>query len=172
MAAPVAPEALAPAAVKNLKIVGQADGVLISWLSPETDQRGADLKSIDGYKIYKKTAKASSVSSEAPATFAQIANIQDQHIVELNKQAAELRAQGKPGRRAKIDAALKTFSYLDKQVQLGSTYIYKLVPYNQGTMESSSFDLISINWKGSDSAAKILDSSELSADEISNIDEQ
>lgn len=166
MAAPVAPEALAPASVSDLKILGQSDGVFLSWRAPETDQRGADLKYIDGYKIYKRAGYGASKSNAAVSNFEVVAVVKDLHLIALNQKMAELRAQGQPGHKAKVDSSLKAFSYIDKQVETGKTYIYKVVPFNQDSVESSSYALVSIAWNGGASEVVVLDRNSFESEDL------
>lgn len=165
MGPPVAPELLAPEQVQALKVTGNQDGVSFYWEAPKADQRGNALKVIDGYRIYRKKIERSSDVTDQSIAFEQITEIGDSHLIELEKERDKLKALGRPAHRARVDKALTEFTYTDKTVNSGNTYVYKVVPTNHGGVESDSFQLVKVLWRGDSSEIKNIDSSKLAVDE-------
>lgn len=161
---PVAPEALAPQAVPDLQVQGTTDGVTFSWRSSETDQRGKELLSLDGYRIYRAQKpqsidkKSAEEKAEEPE-FTLVGTLEDTHLSALQKARAEARAAGKPSRRIRPDENLMKFSFVDTEVSPGVTYLYKVVPVNQGDVESDAYQLVQVLWKGESSQIALVDRS-------------
>ena len=164
MGPPVAPEMLAPEQVQALKVSGSQEGVTFSWESPKADQRGQALKTIDGYRIYRKHIQRSSDVTDESIAFDVVTEVKDTHLIELEKERENFRALGRPAHRAKVDKAFTLFNYTDRAVNAGNTYLYKVVPTNHGGVESSSFQLVKVLWRGDSSEIKNIDSSKLSVD--------
>ena len=134
-APPIPPERLAPRAIEELQVTAQDTQMEFKWRAPRSDERGRELKSIDGYHVYRKIITQQSDISDPKARFELLASVPDTHIIEREKLRAEARAQGKPGRRIDAPAASKDFRYADGSVKPGESYLYKIVPYNQGDSE-------------------------------------
>ncbi len=157
---PLPPEYLAPASIKELEVTSAADGVKFSWQSPDHDRRGKDLKTIDGYKVLRKEVALSDSSElEKAGDFSVVATVGDTHLVELEKQKQELLAQEKPARRLKPEAESTTFSFTDSSVVSGKSYLYRIMPFNQGGVLGQSKQTVRVVYSGANTQISILPSS-------------
>lgn len=134
---PLPPEAFAPQAVRDLIVHADTNGVIFDWKSPELDRRGKELKTLDGYDIYRKVIEnpADVVSRDVEPD--KIASISDLSVATLTKTREEARAQGKIGRRIKADSALQSFTFTDATAEPGKEYLYTLIPINQGDVKGA-----------------------------------
>lgn len=165
MGPPVPPEMLAPEQVEALKVTGTQDGVNFAWESPKSDQRGEALKMIDGYRIYRKRVERAGDVTDESIPFEVVNEISDHHLIELEKERDKFRQAGRPAHRARVDKAFTVFNYTDRGVSSGNTYLYKVVPTNNGGVESQSFQLVKVLWRGDSSEVKSIDRSKLSMNE-------
>lgn len=160
-ARPRAPEYFAPDAVKNLQVTGEADGVLLSWEAPENDSQGKSLRSIDGYRIYRRPLLA-----EEGAAFVLVASVQDRHLLEREALRQKLKQEGKPSRRADVSADKKRFMFKDTSVARGVSYLYSVVPYNQGDVEGRIFDLLKVTFSGKETRTVLVAHEVISDDSL------
>ena len=82
-APPLAPEALAPHAVEDLQTTAKSEGVYFAWTASRHDVRGRDLKSIDGYRIYRKEIFNKSDVIDPNVEYLLVTTIQDRHVEDL-----------------------------------------------------------------------------------------
>jgi predicted small lipoprotein YifL len=132
---PLPPERLAPRAVSDLEVTADDHALNFSWGAPHLDERGKELKSIDGYFVYRKIIRQQSDISDPAVPYQLISTVPDTHIITREKLRAEARAQGKPGRRIEAPAAQREFKYSDTDVKQDESYLYKIVPFNEGDVE-------------------------------------
>ena len=125
---PIPPESVSPEAVHGLTVRGSLEGVRLSWSSPSKDQRGKELKELDGYTVERKLITGSADLLKTRSRFEQIGFIEDRSVKELQKQKEELRAQDKPSHRAKVNPDLQKFEYVDSVARAGEQYLYRIVP--------------------------------------------
>ena len=163
---PLPPEMLSPRAVRSLVVSGIAAGVKLSWESPEADLRAKELKSMNAYLVCRKQldGKADALDQEVP--FKTIANINDGHIIERDRLRQEARLAGKPSHRVKVDPAMLKFEYLDKDVKLGSSYLYQIVPVNQGDVEGEIRQTARVLFKAESTEIDILEDANVPADAV------
>lgn len=154
---PLAPEVLAPRGVNAFAVTGQVDGVLLSWKAPEVDRRGKELKSIEGYQIQRKEIVNRGDETSVTVPFKDLVFVTDRHIEVREKMRTEARAQGKIGRSIQAPEELTTFSYLDKTVVNGSTYLYQIVPQNQGRTDGIVAEIARVVFRGQQSEAVVVD---------------
>ena len=153
---PLPPEAFSPQPVKYLQAVSTLQGIQFSWLAPDDDLRGKELKSINGYRVYRKELKQDSDILDKEIEFEEIASVADDHINIRDQLREAAKQAGKPARRIKAPAESKQFSFIDSQLIPGSRYLYKIVPVNQGTVEGSVDQYIEILFRGESSIIKSL----------------
>lgn len=150
---PVPPESLAPAAVRELVITPATEGVTLQWTAPTQNQRRRELEDIDGYRIVRRTVAG---PGSVAATDSTLATIADTHLdvqADLRRQAA---AEGRPTRRIKADPALSVFSYIDRTVTPGETYLYRVIPFNQGGVDGATGTEIRVAFNGAGSVVERL----------------
>jgi hypothetical protein len=132
---PLAPEALAPQAVSDLQTTALVDGVHFAWTASNHDVRGKDLKTMDGYRIYRKEIVKKSDIVDPDVEYTLLATIEDKHVEDLKKKQEDAKKEGKISRRVKADPKLTKFEYLDSTLEKEHTYLYKFLPINQGGVE-------------------------------------
>lgn len=159
--APIAPELMAPRAVDKLVITPSQQGVAFSWVAPDEDRRGKELTSFNGYRIRRKELTERGDETDERIPFIAVGFVPDTHIEVREKLRAEARAQGKIGRRIQAPAELTQFTFLDKTAASGKTYLYKIVPENQGVVEGVVDELVKVSFKGSQSDVSVITSREL-----------
>ncbi len=133
---PIPPESLSPRPVAALGVSADAQGVKLTWNASPADQRGEELKTMDGYYVYRSVLDPlASPQARGQVSYELLGTIEDKHITELKRLREEALAAGKPTRRVKVDPTLESFEFVDKNVENGKLYMYKVVPFNQGGVE-------------------------------------
>ena len=61
--------------------------------------------------------------------------IKDQHVQIREQLTERAERENKSTRNIKVDSQYKAFEYSDITVKPGATYLYKIVPVNQGNVE-------------------------------------
>jgi hypothetical protein len=161
---PLPPEVLAPRGVDAFMVTPRADGVLLSWKSPEVDRRGKELKSIEGYQVQRKQIVNRGDETAEDVAFKDLGFVKDRHIEVREKLRAEARAQGKIGRSIQAPEELTSFSYLDRTAAVGSTYLYQVLPMNQGRTEGLVLEVARVVFRGAQSEAVIIDADQAGED--------
>ena len=145
---PIPPEMLAPRAVDGLQIKGTAIGVSLAWTAPDEDRRGKELKSIQGYSIERKPLVQRGDETDPKVKFEKLGFVTDKHVQVREKLRAEARAAGKVGRTIESPEEHTKFSFMDSTAKLSSTYLYKVVPHNQGGIEGVVGQVARVTFKG------------------------
>lgn len=157
---PLAPEALSPRAVEQLQITSSLEGVKFAWKAPSSDQRGRDLRSLDGYRIYRAAAPAAD-GGRLPqeSDYRLLAELEDRHIEDLLKRKTLALEQNQPQSRVKPDGALMQFEYTDRDVQRQQKYYYRIVPFNQGDVEGQVRQIIRLAFNAENSDVVLIPAS-------------
>jgi hypothetical protein len=150
--APITPEELAPAMVENLTVTTDAKGVLLTWVASDKDRRGKELKSVEGYSIERKELIRRGDETDPEVRFEKLGFVKDAHVEVRDQLRKEARAAGKIGRSVKVPEEQMKFSFSDTSPELGKTYVYQVVPQNQGGTEGQVGQLIKIVFQGAQSA--------------------
>lgn len=158
---PIAPELVAPQAVDQVVITPSAEGISFAWVAPDEDRRGKELLSMEGYRVRRKELERRGDETDPDIPFRAVGFVPDTHIQVREKMREEARAQGKVGRRVKVPEELKKFSFLDSTPEIGKTYLYKIVPENQGATEGVAGQWFKVTFKGVESIVTILPSDEV-----------
>lgn len=153
---PLPPELLAPAEVQALEVNAQLEGVTFRWRSPEKDIRGEKLKQIDGYRVYRKELSEANDLANPEVEYVLIGTLGDRHLAEKQRLEREAIAAGRLTRRVKIDEGLTRFEFSDREVKPGQSYVYRIVPFNQGETEGAALQLIKILFRGDTSQVQQL----------------
>jgi len=163
---PLAPEVLAPQAVSDLQTTAQVDGIHFAWSASNHDVRGRDLKSIDGYRIYRKEIVKKSDVVDPDVEYKLLTTIEDKHVIDLKKKQEGAKKEGKISRRVKADPTLTKFDYLDSDLQPEHTYVYKILPINQGGVEGGKpKKLVKVLYRKDQSEVSEIENSEAPAEE-------
>ncbi len=157
-APPLTPELLAPRPVGDLLIKPLSDGINFSWSSPRSDARGKELKTMSGYRVYRKLIKEQSDIVNTKKQFEILAEVPDTHVAERERLRKEARASGKPGRRIEAPSELKKFQFVDNAVTTDTSYLYKIIPYNQDNVEGLGEQMILVRFSGESSEVSRIDS--------------
>ncbi|NLF24630.1 MAG: hypothetical protein GX589_03115 [Deltaproteobacteria bacterium] len=154
---PLPPEEFSPRAVQDLKVVPGLQGVDFAWSAPSSDRRGKELKEIEGYRVYRKEIVKRSDILDDSVSFELLTSIPDSHLEVLEDLRIEARKQGQIGRKVTLDDHLLDFKYSDQTVVPGVTYLYKIVPYNQGGVEGEFLGYVKIVFRGESSEVSFLE---------------
>ena len=156
---PLPPEAFSPRAIEDLQVSSKVSGVKFSWRSPSLDLQGEELEDLDGYFIFRRVAKNSAALVMDEEEFDEIARLEDVSVSEREERREVAREEGLPTRKISSKPELEYFEYLDEGLTPGVTYIYKIVPFNQGEVEGQVTQLIEIFFRGSSSEIRFVDES-------------
>lgn len=161
---PEPPEAFAPAAVQSLEVSADTSGVNFKWKSPERDVKGRELRTMDGYRIYRKELQEKGDLLNEDVEYEILSTTPDIHVAELKRLREEAREAGQITRKVKVDEALKKFEVSDKTVSPGRMYAYRVIPFNQGDTEGRAGKIVRVLYRG--------DSSEIVMINESNFEEE
>ena len=161
---PLAPERFAPAPVEALALTAEADRVKLEWDAPLSDASNAELRSMDGYAVYRLTREsfAGPLATIDPDDYQyeKIGFVEDDHVVKRDALRKEARARGEVGRGLDVPAEEKHFMYEDTDVQSGKIYFYSVVPMNQGWVEGAEKLIARVLFKGAESSVLVLKAGE------------
>ena len=157
---PLPPEKFAPKAVEALTVTATDAGVLFAWSSPDEDQQGKELKSIEGYSIQRKVISQKGDETDPSVRFETIGFIKDSHVKVREELRAAARKEGKIGRSIKSPEEHTKFSFVDSKVQRDKTYIYQIVPENQGGTEGGIKQFARVTFRGVTSDIAMIDSTD------------
>ena len=149
---PLPPEYLAPAEVENLVVTPSEGAVSFTWTAADTDARGKELKSAEGFLIERKELVNRGDETNPEVRFERIGYLQDKHVEVREKLRAEARAAGKVGRTVKSPEEFTKFTFVDSKPVTGKTYLYQIVPVNQGGTEGVVGQLTKVVFQGAQSA--------------------
>lgn len=150
-APPHPPEDLAPKAVSEFSVIPVTDKITLTWRSPDKDIRNKELKDLEGYRVMRVNEKEVNETKPLDDFLVELAFIEDHNLVELDKMRKEAREKGEIARRVKIAPEKKVFSYEDKELVNGETYIYRIIPINQGGEKGKASSIAKVLFKGEQS---------------------
>lgn len=157
MGAPLAPEQLSPQSVQDLVVIAEPTALRFSWRSPDSDQRGKELKSMNGYYVMRRTIERPADLTDPAVDFERLAVIVDSHVVERDRLRKEAREAGRPSHRVAVPANLKQFEFRDTNLIAGGRYLYRIVPVNQETVEGQVRQPVKVIFRGEASEISFLD---------------
>jgi hypothetical protein len=157
---PLQPELLAPDGVLNLVVQPADTSVAFSWIAADVDRRGKELKSAEGFIIERKELIARGDETDPEVTFDKIGFLKDRHVEVRDTLRKEARAAGKIGRTVESPEQYTTFSFADSTPVKGRTYLYQIVPVNQGGTRGKVGQLAKVVFQGQQSAVVIVASKE------------
>lgn len=150
-APPYAPEDLSPQAVRDLTVTASTAGISFAWKAPENDQLGKELRSMDGYRVYRKVLQRDADLFNRDVEFEIVATIPDSHVIERERLREQAREEGKSTRRIKVPEELASFTWVDSSVRAGVVYAYKLTPVNQGGEKGLVEQIVRVAFRGDSS---------------------
>ena len=154
---PLPPEAFSPVGVRDLQVFGELQGVRFQWKSPEEDLQGEELESLNGYKIYRKSTHGKSAAVLEEEDFELIQTIVDKSVQDRESRREQARNLGKPSKKIKSNPDLQEFQFVDARLQPGETYLYKIIPVNQGDVEGQVRQMVEILYRGTSSVIRLVE---------------
>lgn len=145
---PLPPEMFAPKAVDELTVTTTHSGVVFTWTAPDEDMQGKELKFIDGYAIQRKTIAQKGDETDPKVRFDTIGFVQDSHVKIRDDLRAAARKEGKIGRTIESPGEYTKFSFVDSTAKVNQTYMYQIVPQNQGGTDGGVGQIARITFKG------------------------
>lgn len=164
---PLPPEMFAPKPVEALTVTASESGVFFAWTAPDEDRRGRELKSIDGYAIQRKVIAQKGDETNPRVQFETIGFVRDQHVIEREKLRTEARAEGKIGRTIESPEEFTKFTFIDTSAKPSTTYMYQIVPRNQGGTDGAVKEVARVTFKGSASDVAMVSAAEVVEDDTS-----
>lgn len=158
--APLPPEMFAPKNVEELNVTGTASGVVLSWSAPDEDRRGKELKFIDGYAIQRKVIAHRGDETDPHVSFETIGFVKDRHVQVREDLRKAARAEGKIGRTIEAPKENTEFAFTDTTATPSTTYIYQVVPQNQGGTDGVVKQFARVTFKGAASEVTLTKSEE------------
>ena len=148
---PKPPEDFAPKSVSSIEAKATADSVTISFKSPEKDIHGKELKSLEGYRIYR--VKETDIKSDGAIDryLTEVATIDDNSLAEREEQRKAAREANQLSHRIKVPDEKRNFNFEDKDLKVGEVYIYRIEAFNQGGVKGKPSQLIKVLFKGEQS---------------------
>ena len=146
---PLPPEMFAPKPVDALTVTASESGVLFAWTAPDEDRRGKELKSMDGYAIQRKVIAQKGDETNPHLHFETIGFVRDEHVTVRENLRKEARAEGKIGRTIESPEQYTKFTFVDTTAKLSTTYMYQIVPRNQGGTDGAVKEVARVTFKGS-----------------------
>jgi hypothetical protein len=156
--APEPPEYFAPRGVQDFAVKTSVEGVTISWQSPHEDQRGRELTSLDGYRLLRKNIARPADIFDASIEYEELAFLEDLSVFERERLRDQAKADGRISRRIQAPLEKEKFHYLDSTVLPGNSYVYKLIPINQGRTEGRAAPLVRVAFRGEQSQVRMVTS--------------
>lgn len=148
---PHPPEDLAPKAVTDVQVTPSAASVVISWKSPDKDVRGKELKSLEGYTLFRVSERDRDTEAPFEQSLKEAGSVEDANLEALKEARKEARERGEISRRVKTPDEKRKFTWEDKDVKEGETYLYRVVPINQGGEKGTPSSIIKVLFKGEQS---------------------
>lgn len=160
---PIPPEMAAPKQVESLEVFTTPGQVALKWQAPNEDRRSKELEAIDGYTVQRKEIAARGDETAPNIEFVDIGFVRDTHIQVRDQLRKEARKQGKIGRSVKEADELTHFSFIDSKAQNGKTYLYQVVPQNQGGVDGVVKQVVKVVFKGEASNVVVLAAKDVEA---------
>ena len=135
--------------------------------APDEDRRGKELTSIDGYAIQRKVIAQKGDETNPRVRFETIGFVRDQHVVMRESLRKEARAQGKIGRTIESPEEFTKFTFVDTTAKPSTTYMYQVVPRNQGGTDGAVKEVARVTFKGSASDIAMVPATEVIEDDTS-----
>jgi hypothetical protein len=157
---PLPPELLAPSGVINLSVQASDAAVAFAWTAADVDRRGKELKSAEGFLVERKELVARGDETDPSVEFKKIGFLADKHVQVREKLREEARAAGKVGRTVESPAEHTSFAFTDSTPVRGKTYLYQIVPVNQGGTRGKVEQLAKVVFQGAQSAVVMVPSKE------------
>lgn len=158
---PLPPDMFAPKSVADLTVTASEGGVRFAWVAPDEDRRGKELKFIDGYAIQRKTIARRGDETDPKVHFETIGFVKDKHVQVREELRAAARAEGKIGRSIESPEEHTRFTYLDATAKPATTYIYQVVPQNQGGTDGAVSQFIRVSFAGAASDVAVIKAEEV-----------
>ena len=120
-----------------------------AWTVPDYDRRGKELSSIDGYAIQRKEIARKGDETNPKVRFETIGFVKDQHVIVRESLRKEARSEGRIGRTIESPEQYTKFTFQDSTAKPSTTYLYQIVPQNQGGIEGAVREVARVTFKGS-----------------------
>lgn len=157
---PRPPEFFAAKKVSDISVTPAVNSITLNWRSPGQDVRGKELKSLDGYTIYR--TKQSDIQEGKPLKeyMTKIGTVDDPNIKERERLRKEAKEKNQISHRIQISSEKRNFKFEDANLTNGETYVYMIEPFNQGDVKGRPSQLIKVLFRGEQSDISIGDEEE------------
>ena len=152
---PFAPEDLAPRPVQSIEVVALADGIQFSWVAPEEDIRGEELRSLDYYQIERKVIAEPSDVIDETISYEEVGLVPDRYFAQLQAKQEELVEKRLPKRKAVVEESFKKHQFIDRSLMNGTRYLYRISGVNQGNESGAVDSYVDVEFAGLNSVVTI-----------------
>jgi hypothetical protein len=159
-APPQPPERFAPAAVREIEVTAQENGITLQWRSPEQNLQGRPLEDLAYFDIRRAALKDLAQFIKAPIeSSVSVGKVADKAITDFVARRSIARANKTPLQREKLDSELVQYLFADTSPTKGETYVYSIVPMTRKEVPGKVEQYIKVEYQGLDTLITLLDSS-------------
>lgn len=159
-APPQPPERFAPAAVQDIEVTPQENGITLQWRSPEQNLQGHPLEDLAYFDIRRAALKDLAQFIKSPIeSSVSVGKVSDKAITDFVARRNMARENKTPLRREKIDPELIRYLFSDTSPAQGETYVYSIVPMTRKEVPGKVEQYIKVQYQGLNTLVTLLDSS-------------
>jgi hypothetical protein len=152
---PIAPEMTAPRQVTFQGVEPLATSVTLKWGAPEESRQGKKLKSLEGYKVYRRDVPMTRLERERDTgEYTLLGIVADESVDKRRTKEFANRAELKSGRQVKLSPEELRVQFVDSAVKPGHLYLYKIVAYNSLSAEGFVKSYIELLFNGEKSVMR------------------
>ncbi|MGA1191230.1 MAG: hypothetical protein ACO3XO_02985 [Bdellovibrionota bacterium] len=159
-APPQPPERFAPAAVRDIQVIPQENGITLQWRSPEQNLQGRALEDLAFFDIRRADLKDLAQFIKAPIESSiSVGKVADKAITDFVTRRSVAQVNKTPLRREKIDPELIQYLFSDTSPVEGEIYVYSIVPMTRKEVPGKVDQYIKVQYRGLNTLITLLDSS-------------
>jgi hypothetical protein len=136
-------------------VVALADGIQFSWVAPEEDIRGEELRSLDYYQIERKVIAEPSDVIDETISYEEVGLVPDRYFAQLQAKQEELVEKRLPKRKAVVEESFKKHQFIDRSLMNGTRYLYRISGVNQGNESGAVDSYVDVEFAGLNSVVTI-----------------
>jgi hypothetical protein len=146
-----------------MRAAGQPHAAMADGIVRPGTQQGAHF----GRRRQRKVIAQKGDETNPKVRFETIGFVRDQHVIVRESLRKEARAQGKIGRTVESPEEYTKFSFVDTTAQPSTTYMYQVVPRNEGGTDGAVRQVARVTFKGSASDIAMVSATEVVEDDTS-----
>ena len=152
---PLPPEKVSPEGLEIKDVKPSSEGITFTWLSPQVDTRGKKLRSLGGYNLYRRELLTDDDLTDSYAKYDLLDTVEDKTFPVLEERKNIAKKELKPVRKVSLTDEERTIEYTDKTLEAGKSYVYKIVAYNNSSVEGDIIKAVKVTFNGEQSLIEI-----------------